>query len=143
MTKNLSLPFWIAILMFSLSSLILAVFPDTRNVVDQQVSIEESGDREPLLHRGDGQPACKPQINFKDHMMRAFRRTQDELYDVRVLFASSKNVSLCLVVFLLSSLAISAYGTIIQYISLRYHWKVAEVRTGYSPPFCHKYAYNC
>ncbi|KAH0547621.1 hypothetical protein GP486_008414, partial [Trichoglossum hirsutum] len=128
MTENLFLPFLIAISMFFLSSLILAVFPDTRNVVDEQtdLSTDESGEREPLLRRGDGQHPSTSHVSFRRHMVQAFRRTQGELHDAGMLFVSSKNVSLCLAVFLVISLAGSAYGTLIQYISLRYSWKVAE-----------------
>jgi hypothetical protein len=124
MTKSLALPFLIAVAVFTLSLLILSVFPDTRSTAARQVSGRGSGESEPLLHR---QSLDEAHLSFKEHMIHAYHRTRDELLDVVSLFASSKNVSLCLAVFLVTSLAGAAYGIIIQYISLRYGWTLAQV----------------
>ena len=95
--------------------------PFLQNEADLDVSLE------PAPTEDDERPEKSP-----DTLLASIRigkqRLRAQLYDMKQLVTSSKNYGLCLIVFLVTTLARSSLYILLQYTSKRYHQSFAEVR---------------
>lgn len=65
---------------------------------------------------------------FRQRLQKICGAFRKEINTFVRLFKHSRNVSLCLTVFLVTTLARTVTVIMVQYISNRYHWSIAQVR---------------
>lgn len=114
MTILLWLPFWIGIALLLIAGAVIRILPDQAPVsryLDEQSRPLLSS---PLLKAQDANPSMLYSVKERVRKLRA------------VLGSHSRNLSLMLVCFLLTSLASSDTKLLVQYISKRYHWTFAS-----------------
>jgi len=64
---------------------------------------------------------------FRQRLRKIYKAFRKEINTFVQLFKHSRNVSLCLTVFLVTTLARTVTVIMVQYISNRYHWTIAQV----------------
>lgn len=114
MTILLWLPFWIGIALLLIAVPVIRMLPD--HTPASRCSDEQSRPllSSPLLKAQDANPSMLYSVKERLRKLRA------------VLGSHSRNFSLMLVCFLLTSLASSDTKLLVQYISKRYHWTFAS-----------------
>lgn len=114
MTVLLWLPFWIGIALLLVAVPVIRILPDHTSSL--QYSDEQSQPllSSPLLKAQDANPSLLYSVRERFRKLRA------------VLAGNSRNFSLMLICFLLTSLASSDTKLLVQYISKRYHWTFAS-----------------
>ncbi len=139
---NLWIPFWIGIAAFALALPAAAFLPDTRRSskesrrgIDVDAETHHPLETETLLpqtseeangHDGALKIQEEEHMTFLEAMCAAKSQTQKEFRDMIKLFGSNKNVGLCLVAFLVTTLAKSSLNILLLYISKRYDWTIAR-----------------
>jgi hypothetical protein len=80
------------------------------------VSTWSSNDSSPLKERH----------SLRDLIRRGSSQFKSEVYDYIKLFRSSKNITLCLLIFLVTSLSDNNLNVLLQYASKRYGWTISQ-----------------
>ncbi|KAJ3544260.1 hypothetical protein NM208_g3150 [Fusarium decemcellulare] len=116
MTVSLWLPFWLGLLLLSVAVPTIYRLPSKGYHSDESRSPDEQ--REPLL--------SSPRLKAQDHHKSLLRSTAERLQTIHVIVTThSRNFTLLLFSFMLTSLASSDTKLLVQYISGRYHWTFA------------------
>lgn len=139
MSIGLLAPIWISVVVNLLSSLIVVLLPDTRQSIHRQSDASNDNPRpaeqEALLPGSSGQVSLSSERFSLTNFLGTIKRTVlRELQAMRLLFAASRNVRLCLLVLLVTRLGASSIDILIQYISIRYGWTYAEVNAPSTVP---------
>ncbi|KAI9818780.1 MAG: hypothetical protein M1827_007600 [Pycnora praestabilis] len=133
--RDLRLPFWLGIIVLVLTLPAIALLPDTRrhpteptenghangiHAVDEE---REPSEASPLLNE---QPAADQQVEPPSGILHYLHMAKDQMksdyHDFMFLFSHSRNVSLCLIVFVGLTLVKANLGVLIQFVSVRYGW---------------------
>jgi hypothetical protein len=139
MSRNLWLPFWIGLTGFVLVLPTVLLLPETRrgflpgsqikNTLPQAPTAPDaSSETTSLLSRRstDYPDAANASQSFRSYMANFKVHFLAELHKLRVLLTSNRNFTLCLSIFLVTSLTRAVLNILIQYISKRYDQTIAE-----------------
>jgi hypothetical protein len=142
MTINLWLPFWIGVGVYLVALPMVMLLPDTRrhhtsstgshsldvpfapSEGQSLLNSDELADDDVL---NDLEPsASSKRLGFTTILGRGLRQAEIELQDYLKLFRSSRNVALCLLIFLVTSLSDNNLNVLLQYVSKRYGWTISQ-----------------
>jgi hypothetical protein len=148
MKNNLWIPFWIGIALYVLTLPAISLLSDTRTQHyqrdrrDSSTLVDSSDDssvdteddlteEEPLIGTSNARLTKanlrrEKRDRQKGLLSRARLRVITEIRDFVKIFTSSANVGLCLVAFLVTTLAKSNINILIQYVSKRYNWTISQ-----------------
>jgi hypothetical protein len=71
-------------------------------------------------------PPPKERSSLRDLISRGSSQFKSEVHDYIKLFRSSKNITLCLLIFLITSLSDNNLNVLLQYASKRYGWTISQ-----------------
>jgi hypothetical protein len=71
-------------------------------------------------------PPPKDRSSLRDLISRSSSQVKSEIHDYIKLFRSSKNITLCLLIFLVTSLSDNNLNVLLQYASKRYGWTISQ-----------------
>lgn len=125
MMHNLWLPFWMGLGCLILVVPSIALLPETRRHLGKDREALDS-----LVHDGvvtSHMHLWEESKSLKKSIRLVVRKVYLQWKDFRLLMSSSRNFSLCLVIFLVTTLARGSQGILLQYVSKRYDKTFAEV----------------
>jgi hypothetical protein len=137
MTLNLWIPFWIGVVAFFIALGVVTVLPETRRQPERphsgysslrNVEVDHLDEEEQLIRstRSSHSSSSNKNYTFQTVLHASVTRLKNEYRDFGHLVTSSRNVGLCLVVFLVTTLAKSNLNVLLQYVSKRYDWTIAQ-----------------
>lgn len=142
MTINLWLPFWIGVGVYLVALPVVMLLPDTRKHYTSSAGPRSldvpfaPGERQSLLHSderaedvvlNDPERSTSPKRSgFTGQLKRGISQVKIELHDYLKLFRSSRNIALCLLIFLVTSLSDNNLNVLLQYVSNRYGWTISQ-----------------
>jgi hypothetical protein len=142
MTINLWLPFWIGVGVYLVALPVVMLLPDTRKHHASSAGPRSlvvpfaPGEGQPLLNSderadddvlNDPEPSVSPKRSGSTgRLNRVISQAKVELQDYLKLFRSSRNVALCLLTFLVTSLSDNNLNVLLQYVSNRYGWTISQ-----------------
>ncbi len=141
MSINLWLPFWIGVGVYLFALPVVMLLPDTRKIHASSAGPRNQdvpfapGEGQSLLHGdeladdvlNDLEPAASLKLSsFTRRLSRVIRQAKIVLHDYLALFRSSRNVALCLLIFLVTSLSDNNLNVLLQYVSNRYGWTISQ-----------------
>ena len=142
MTINLWLPFWIGVGVYLVALPMVMLLPDTRRHHTSSAGPHSldvpfaPGEGQSLLNSdeladddvlNDHEPsASSKRPGFTTTLDKGLRQAEIELQDYLKLFRSSRNVALCLLIFLVTSLSDNNLNVLLQYVSKRYGWTISQ-----------------
>jgi hypothetical protein len=138
MSVNLWLPFWIGVGLYGIALPAVNLLPDTRK---HSLKAAPQGHGEVIIHPDETQ-SLLPTMNFpvessirkslnersnlQELATKGWNQARSELRDYIKLFQSSRNVSLSLLIFLVTSLSDNNLNVLLQYVSKRYDWTISQ-----------------
>jgi hypothetical protein len=132
MSWNLWVPFWIGISTFIGAIPAVALLPDTRRQAqpadsDQSSEVDHlDEERQPILDTSSREPPASKRKTLRTILRASVSRLKSEYRDFGHLLTSSRNVGLCLAVFLVTTFAKANTNVLLQYVSKRYDWTIAQ-----------------
>jgi hypothetical protein len=156
MSINLWIPFWIGVGAYLIALPVVSLFPDTRKHVftpgenQPLLSTEDASDDvdlvvdivskplySTLLHKflfrasvstwsSSNSTPPKDRSSLRDLISRGSSQFKSEIHDYIKLFQSSRNITLCLLIFLVTSLSDNNLNVLLQYASKRYGWTISQ-----------------
>lgn len=144
LSRNIWLPFWIGIGSIACVFVATAALPSTRSNTNKQDRSPTGvtnghphglGEQQPLLQDGlrsgeeESEAASQPikqQVSPCEHIQRNATRIRTEWRDFTPLFNTSRNSSLIFSIFFVLAVSASVANILLQYISIRYHWTLAQ-----------------
>jgi hypothetical protein len=143
MTINLWLPFWIGVGVYLVALPVVSRLPDTRKHHGSSAGLCSLGEvpfapgeaqslltadglaNNDVLDEVESSPFPKPS-GLSGRLSRGISQAKTELNDYLKLFRSNRNIALCLLIFLVTSLSDNNLNVLLQYVSKRYGWTISQ-----------------